>query len=278
MRHPRENHIPVGVPRPNLYAHHAQAIERVVEHFQQDGEVKALLLGGSLAHGFARPASDIDVLIIISDQRRAARSRQGQLHFFNSELCAYPEGYVDGKYVGAGFLHEIAARGSEPARFAFQDARVLFSRLDGLDDTLRLITRYPVESKAERLGRFAAQLEAWNWYAAEALKHGDPYLLGVSVDKLVLFGGRLILAHNELLYPYHKWFLRVLEGAQDKPPDLLTAIRDIYASATAENIGRFYEMVKGFRDWGPLDVSWPVQFMADSELNWVNGAPPVDDL
>jgi predicted nucleotidyltransferase len=261
-----------------LYAHHAETIQRVVEHFQSDGEVEALLLGGSVAHGFERPESDIDLLIIVSDERHAQRSLLGQLAFYSSELCTYPEGYVDGKYLSPGLLQLLAEKGSEPARFAFQDAGVLFSRLDGLDATLTRITRYPLEAKAERMVRFAAQLEAWNWYASEALKLDNPYLLGVSVDKLVLFGGRLILAHNELLHPYHKWFPRVLENAPDKPADLMTAIGDLLAGPSGENIGRFYEMVKGFREWGSLDVSWPVQFMADSELNWVNGPTPIDDL
>ena len=181
----------------------------------------------------------------------------GKLVYSSSELCVAPTAYVDGKYLTAAMLRAVAEKGSEPARFAF---------------------RYPLEAKAERMMRFAAQLEAWNWYASEALKHENPYLLGVSVDKLVLFGGRLILAHNELLYPYHKWFLRVLEVAPDQPAGLMPAIRALYVDPSVEAIGRFYELVKGFRDWDSSGVFWPVQFMADSELNWLNGPAPVDDL
>jgi hypothetical protein len=261
-----------------LYPQHAETIDRVVEFFRDADGVEALLLGGSVAHGFARPDSDVDVLIVVSDEHHARLTRDGLLHFYNTELCTYPDGYVDGKYVPVSFLGEIAAKGSEPSRFAFQDARVLLSRLPGLEETLASIVRYPVEGKAVRLRRFAAQLEAWNWYTSEALKLGNPYLLGVSVSKLVLFGGRLILAHNELLYPYHKWFLRVLEDAADKPADLMPAISAIYAGPTAENLRRFYEMVHDFRDWGLADLPWPVQFMDDSELNWRSGFPPVDDL
>jgi len=261
-----------------VYPHHAETIQRVVEHFQADAEVEALLLGGSVAHGFERPDSDVDVMFVISDESHAARSRLGKLVYVSSDLCVTPTAYVDGKYLTEATLRAIAEKGSEPARFALQDSRVLFSRLDGLEAMLTRIVRYPVEAKAERMMRFAAQLEAWNWYASEALKHENPYLLGVSVDKLVLFGGRLILAHNELLYPYHKWFLRVLEGAHDKPAGLMPAILALYADPSAEAIGRFYELVKGFREWDSSGVFWPVQFMADSELNWLDGPAPVDDL
>lgn len=261
-----------------MYAHHAETIQRVVDHFRGDVELEALLLGGSVAHGFERPDSDVDVMFVISDESHAARNRMGKLVYSSSELCVAPTAYVDGKYLTAAMLRAVAEKGSEPARFAFQDSRVLFSRLDGLEAMLARIVRYPLEAKAERMMRFAAQLEAWNWYASEALKHENPYLLGVSVDKLVLFGGRLILAHNELLYPYHKWFLRVLEVAPDQPAGLMPAIRALYVDPSVEAIGRFYELVKGFRDWDSSGVFWPVQFMADSELNWLNGPAPVDDL
>lgn len=261
-----------------MYAHHAETIERAVERFRADPEVLALILGGSVAHGFERPDSDIDVMVIVSDERFAERSRAGGLLTVFPELATYPKGYVDAKYLGAGVLPLVAEKGSEPARFAFKDSRVLFSRLDGLEETLKLIARFPAEGKAVRLRRFRAQFEAWNWYAAEALKHDNPYLLGVSVDKLVLFGGRLILAHNELLYPYHKWFLRVLMDAPDRPADLMGAVGTLLAEHSAENIRRFYDLVNGFHDWGSSDITWPAQFVADSELNWVDGPAPIDDI
>ena len=261
-----------------MYAHHAETIERAVERFRADPEVLALILGGSVAHGFERPDSDIDVMVIVSDERFAERSRAGGLLTVFPELATYPKGYVDAKYLGAGVLPLVAEKGSEPARFAFKDSRVLFSRLDGLEETLKLIARFPAEGKAVRLRRFRAQFEAWNWYAAEALKHDNPYLLGVSVDKLVLFGGRLILAHNELLYPYHKWFLRVLMDAPDRPADLMDVVGTLLAEHSAENIRRFYDLVNGFRDWGSSDITWPAQFVADSELNWVDGPAPIDDI
>jgi hypothetical protein len=103
-------------------------------------------------------------------------------------------------------------------------------------------------------------------------------LLGTSISKLILFGGRLILAHNEMLYPYHKWFLKVLEQAKDKPADLLETILTVSESPTAENITTFYEKIKTFRVWSNNQYGWPAQFMLDSELNWMDGRMPVEDL
>ena len=261
-----------------MYPHHAESIERIVTHFERVPEVAALILGGSIAHGLARPTSDVDVMILISDTEYEKRSRTGQLTFFSRELCTYRDGFVDGKYQRPAFLRQVADTGSEPARFAFADAKVLFSRIDDLDQALLAAARYPVDGKIERMRRFRAQLEAWHWYAHEALKLDNRYLLGVSVGKLVLFGGRLILAHNEALYPYHKWFFEILQRVDERPPDLFDVIRRLYANPSSESVDAFYETVRTFREWPDLISGWGDQFMLDSELNWLDGSPPVDDL
>jgi len=261
-----------------MHPHHQRAIEQVTERFRDDAEVQALLLGGSIAHGFESPESDVDLLIVVSDRDYAARLRDGALQFATGEGCDWKGGYVEGKYVGASFLAQVADSGSEPARFAFQDARVLLSRLEGLDALLAAIARYPVEGKAERIARFHAQFEAWHWYAHEGLKRSDRYLLGMALAKTVLFGGRMILAHNERLYPYHKWLLRVLEQAPERPPDLLERIAAVHAEPKQESLLGLWAAVKNFRAWEGGDRPWPVQFLLDSELNWQAGAAPVDDL
>jgi len=260
-----------------MLPHHRESSARAAEKIAQDAGVKALLLGGSVAHGYAAPGSDLDVMLIVADEDYQQRLREGRLQYFDSEVCTYEGGYVDGKVLGESFLARVAEQGSEPARFAFADAEVLFSHLVGLEDTLRRIVRYPVEHKADRIQRFYAQLEAWHWYTHEALKWNDLHLLGTAVSKLVLFGGRLILAHNETLYPYHKWFLRVLADVPDRPADLLERIAALHRQPNAENAFAFYDCVARFRAW-ECERVWPVQFMLDSELNWLDGHTPVDDL
>jgi hypothetical protein len=39
-----------------------------------------------------------------------------------------------------------------------------------------------------------------------------------------------------------------------------------------------YQKVKTFQPWIEGEFSWPTQFMFDSELNWLDGKTPVDDL
>lgn len=261
-----------------MHPHHRQSIQNVKEYFERETEVQALLLSGSIAHGFESATSDVDLMIFISEEDYQKRFQTGQLNFFTRELCTYEGGYVDGKYLSLNFVKQVLEKGSEPARFAFEGTQILFSRVDGFAESICKLVQYPVSEKAERIKRFYAQFEAWHWYCGEALSKKNQYLLGLSVSKLILFGGRLILAHNEMLYPYHKWFLKVLENARDKPADLITCIQTLTEAPSTENIEAFYEKVKAFQPWSDSPYRWPAQFMLDSEMNWLDGKTPVDDL
>lgn len=106
----------------SIQKHHVDSIVPIVEHFSTRDEVVALLLTGSLAHGFARPASDVDIAIVVSAAEYQKRKLVGELTYYDDRLSTYTGGYVDGKYVDLQFIRDVAARGSEPARFALKDA------------------------------------------------------------------------------------------------------------------------------------------------------------
>ncbi len=261
-----------------MYAHHAKSIEKLKAKLATREDILALLVSGSIAHGFAKPSSDVDVMIVVSEEDYARRVSTGETTYWENESTDYESGYVDGKYISCRFMKQVAEKGSEPARFAFEGAILAFSNIAGVEELLADIVRYPVERKQENISRFLAQFEAWKWYSAEAFKHDNLYLLRHAVNNLVLFGGRLILAHNEMLYPYHKWFLHVLEQAPDRPEGFLPLIERMLQEPTAEHIEAFYQSVRTFADWGEDGRSWPSRFMEDSELNWLGGFTPVGDI
>ena len=261
-----------------MFPHHEAAIARTVERFAAEPGVLGILLGGSIAHGFETEASDVDVMLVVSDEEFDSRLTRLDTAFADVELAGYEGGYIDVKYVSPGYLDLVAARGSEPARFAFDGARVLFSRLDGLDDRVAAAARYPVEVRDDRIARFAAQLEAWRWYGGEGHRKGDPYLLATSVSRVALFAGRMLLAHNQLVYPFHKWFLRVLETAQDKPEGIVELIRSVTANPSAAGAERVADAVLEFREWERGAIDWPNQFMFDTEQSWIRDAAALEEL
>ena len=261
-----------------MYSHHEESILNITRKLKTDKEILAVLIGGSVAHGFAKEDSDIDIMLVISEADYLKRVESKRLHYFETEDCTYEGGYVDGKYMSVEFLEKAARQGSEPARFAFKNAICTYSAIKGIEELLTRITTYPKATKHDKISAFYAQLQAWRWYCHEALKHSNTYLLNHSVSNLILFGGRLILAYNETLYPYHKWFLRVLSEVLHKPDNLMENINALLESQTKENVEKLFECVNGFADWDMTNGNWPNRFMLDSELNWLNNTTPVGDL
>lgn len=106
----------------------------------------------------------------------------------------------------------------------------------------------------------------------------NKYLVFLSMQKIVLFSSRIILNENQLLYPYHKWMLKVLETAEKRPADLIYDIEDLLTNHSLEKVNNFCTKILEFINFNEHTVDWPNYFLKDSEQNWMEHEPPIDDL
>jgi Nucleotidyltransferase domain len=56
-----------------ILPHHQRVIDRLIDLFQNDPRFPAMIVGGSVAKGRARPDSDVDVMLIATDDEYARR-------------------------------------------------------------------------------------------------------------------------------------------------------------------------------------------------------------
>jgi predicted nucleotidyltransferase len=258
--------------------HHQQAINKFLETYKKDETLLAILLGGSIAHGFYEPDSDIDISLVVESDEFIKRKKQNNLAFALWDICTYEKGYIDCKVVDINFLNKVKSIGSDPARFAFKNNRILYSKIPDLQQILNDIVRFPVDQYEERKRRFASQLLAWKWYYSEAIKKENKYLIFLSIQKLVLFASRIVLNENQLLHPFHKWMLRVLETADKKPENFFKKIDDLFDNHSLELVNTFCEKILDFINFTEKSVDWPNYFLIDSEQNWLEHEAPVDDI
>ncbi|GMK40877.1 hypothetical protein PCCS19_39330 [Paenibacillus sp. CCS19] len=262
--------------------HHVETIEKYVALNKDDPAVLAILLGGSLAHGFAKPDSDVDVMLIVDESDYERRKASNQLidssYGKSDNIANYPGGYVDCKIVSLSFINMIISQGSDPARYAFQDSRILWSRIDNMQEIINQVTQFPAQEQDQRRTRFAAQLLAWKWYYSEGVKKNNPYLKSAAIHKITLFACRLILNENQMLYPFHKWLLNVVRSAPRKPANFDSSIEHLLAHHTQDDVNDFCYRVLQFIGLEENSVDWPNQFLHDSEFNWIAHEPPIEDL
>jgi hypothetical protein len=260
-----------------IYPHQQRAIAGLIDRFKVDPNFLALLIGGSLVKGYGNEGSDVDFMLITTDEEYARRLPARSLTYYATDLCDYPGGYVDGKIVNVAFLEEVADRGSEPARSAFESVIVSYSRVPQLAELLDRITAYPEATHTAKLQSFHAHLLAQQWFVGEAEKRANQYLMMHAVSELVLFGGRMLLAHNKLLYPYHKWFLRRLQDAPQKPDGVTGVIDQLLHEPSKANADRFCETILNFTAWPAPPEGWPARFLEDTEWAWRRGSAAVGD-
>lgn len=258
--------------------HHQESIDKFLEIYKNDPAILAILLAGSIAHGFATFDSDIDIIILVNSEEYKQRKADNQLTFSLKNICTYENGYIDCKVADMDLLSKIAKYGSDPARYAFKDCQILFSKVDNLSNMLSGITSYPKNEMDERRKRFASQLLAWKWFYSEGVKKNNNYLFFLSLQKIVLFSSRIVLNENRLLFPFHKWMLEEVKLAPRKPDNFIQKIDELFKKHTIEGVNNFCTNVLDYIGFDELTVDWPNYFLKDSEQNWIEHEPPIDDL
>ena len=261
-----------------LAPHHAAAVEAAVERFGSDDACEALLLVGSLAHGAGSPGSDVDIILVANEVEFARRQGERTLAFVIHDIATWPGGYVDVKVTSRTMLEQIARRGSDPARYAFRDARILLTRDPSIGALLERVVRFPIEQRKTREHRFLAQVLAWTWFMEQAEAHGNLYLSTVATHKLILFACRVVLNANEALYPYHKWLLQETERLPHQPEGFCEKIAALLERPSPAAAQRLKDAVLSFAGAQEQELDWPNQFMIDSELSWLEHEAPIDDL
>lgn len=77
----------------------------------------------------------------------------------------------------------------------------------------------------------------------------NPFLLSQRSYFIALFAGRLVLLHNDMLYPGSKQFLAQLEKAPEKPKDFLKLIQALLKEPTIANGEAVIDSVLQFTSW-----------------------------
>ena len=148
---------------------------------------------------------------------------------------------------------------------------------EDIEEIIERIAVYPEDEREEKMESFYSQLPVHISYIELGEYSKNHYLLAQCSERIVLFGGRLILAHNRIIYPGRKWFMQKLEQAPDKPEGLMDLANELLEKPSIKAAYAFFESIKNFKDWPqPKEGCWG-RFRRDCELHWRSGKAPIDD-
>lgn len=261
------------------YPHHQESIERFIELIKEKPEFLAVVLSGSISRGEERENSDIDVYLVVTEEEFARRSQNQELSYFNHKVCTYEGGYIDGKIITYDFLKKAAEYGSEPTRTSFFGGITVWSKVPGLEEVVKRIPEFEEEIRESKLRSFYAQILVWgNYMAKEGIKKDNPFLTQRSVNELILFSARYILCYNRILFPGFKPMMKAVMGCNKIPEGFVEKTEKLLLSADWKDIKRYVKMMLEFADEGTVSFEQAVGiFVQESESNWLDGKPSVED-
>lgn len=249
---------------------HRQIIERLTQQYRADPDVLALIVQGSVARGDAHEHSDVDALAILTDEGFERYRRSDTPPLSAAELVG--QAGVDTRVGiwGKSYLRAAAVRAPEPTRFAFIRTIVPFCHDPEIEQLLAEIPRYPEHERQEKMASFASQLPVHMSYLYLGDYSENAYILTDTSHELALFGGRLILAHNRLLYPGRKHFLKQLEQASERPDRFMWLMHRMLRRPSIPTAEELCEAVLSFREWPQPAEGHGGRYLRDRDEAWLH--------
>lgn len=257
--------------------HHDNAVDAFVASVADDPTVLGVVISGSVARGTERADSDVDLYLIVTEDRWREAAEARRLMYTSVDGIGYDGGYFDIKLATLSYLDDAAARGDDPVRDSFAHVKVAFSRVDDLGERLRRIAEVPASHWDDLCAGFVAQCRLHGGYFLEqAYERGDRMLLAHASTHLATSASRALLAHNRVFFPGPKYLASLTRALPDKPDGfdgMLTALLDDPTPQTARTLMDAVEKTVGSLLPEEETLS---RFVLDNELAWRTGRSPVE--
>ena len=208
-----------------MYKHHEESLKIMTEHYRNQEGVIAFIFGGSVAKGMERIDSDLDGMIVVSQEEFEERTINHTLTEVIHGKCTYEEGYFDVKYITKDFLQIAAEKASEPTRNSFHCAKVMFSSDPEIEDLVKQIATFQKDEKAEKMLSFYSDMMLSYGYYWKTCKV-DGYMKIRTASEIVYCIYRMILQENEILFPCNRRLEQYVDLCKDKPENIVAKCRE----------------------------------------------------
>ena len=222
-----------------MYKHHEDSIENLINYYKDTEGVIAVVLDGSVVKGNARADSDIDAIVVVTEDTFAELKAQNRMTEVIGGHCTYEGGYFDVKYKTKALLQAAAERASEPTRNAYVKAKTVFSKDAEIAPIVEKIAAYPEAERAAKINCFQANLELNRGYFMSCVHESNAYMRAHMAQEIVYSVYRLILAENRVLFPCNRRLEETVASCPKRPDNILALGAKFLKDITPENCEKF---------------------------------------
>ena len=259
-----------------MYRHHIESAQKLREYFEGRDGVIAVVLDGSTVKGNARPDSDIDAIIVVTEEKYAELAAQNRLAEVIPGHCTYEGGYFDVKYKTKSILARAAEHASEPTRNAYVKAQVLCTTDAEIPALVAAIERYPEHTVDDKIRCFCANLQLNRGYFLHIVPEDNSFMRAHLAQEIVYSVYRLILIENRMLFPCNRRLEETVSACGKRPEGILELGRRFLREITVDACEAF---VQAFWKQSDLPLNDDVsescsQYVKYYEDWWLEENPP----
>jgi len=253
-----------------------RALAAFVDSVKDQPGALGVVLVGSVAQGREREDSDVDVYLVVDDDRFADETAGGRFAWVERQDLDYPGSYIDIKLASPSYLATAVERADDPTRASFLGARIAWSAVPGLDETVARIATLPDGVWDERVRSHVAQARLYGGYfLRQAVERGDGFLRRHAGLHLALAAARAALAADHVMLPGPKYISKLVHAAPT--PDGFLDAWDRVVDDPDIDTGQ--ELLRILDEWlgdGLTPDEALSTFIRDNELAWLRGTVPAE--
>src|SRR5699024_2138862 len=247
--------------------HHETTLAAYVERVRAQADTLGVILTGSVARGTERAGSDVDVLLVVTDEAFRAAWVENRISYAERVDAPYPGGYVDIKLASPALLRAAVVRADDPMRASLDGAQVAWSQMAGLAELVTEIAVLPEEVWDQRAGAMMAQVRLHaGYFLPQAVELGNTHLLHHAAVHAVAAGGRALLALNRTLFQGHKYLEGMLAGLPRTPDGYSAAARELLETPSLQAARTYLRLLESFHTWSVSKEASLSTFVQDNEL------------
>lgn len=256
--------------------HHDLAVAAYVDSVRNDPGVLAVILVGSLARGTEREDSDVDVYLVVSDERFTRETDAGRFAWTDRHGLDYPDSYIDIKLASPAYLAAAVDRGDDPTRASFAGARVVYALTPGFEELVAAISALPDAAWDERVRSHVAQARLYGGYfLVQGVERGDEFLVRHAGVHLTLACARAALAAAHVLMPGPK-YISALVRSVPSPDGFVDAWDRAVIDPGVETASDLLALLMEWLGNGVTADDTLSTFIRDNELGWLRGGVPAE--
>ncbi|WP_194410365.1 nucleotidyltransferase domain-containing protein [Microbacterium cremeum] len=253
-----------------------RALSAYVESVRGEPGALAVVLVGSVAQGRERDDSDVDVYFVVDEERFAAETAAGRFAWIERQGVDYPGSYIDIKLASPSYLEAAAERADDPTRASFQDARVVWSELPGLEGLIERITSLPDDVWDERVRSHLSQARLYGGYfLRQAVERDDQFLRAHAGAHLALAAARAALAAAHVMLPGPKYVSKLVRSVPT-PAGFVEAWERVVAEPGIASGRTLLDILFSWLGAGLGQDETLSIFIRDNELAWLRGTVPAE--